>query len=110
MKFKLIDHKWFQNNFLNWTSGNNFIDKFIQESQLNAKYTNQILEWIPYNRLNNIEYVDKGGFGIIYKAIWLDGPIKYWSKNEWKRPKKEIVVLKSFDNSSNLNEEFLNEV
>jgi hypothetical protein len=67
----------FQNNFLNWTSGNNFIDKFIQESQLNAKYTNQILEWIPYNRLKNIEYVDKGGFGTIYKAIWLDGFIEY---------------------------------
>src|ERR1043166_8614931 len=112
MKFKLIDHKWFQNNFLNWTSRNNFIDKFIQESQLNAKYTNQILEWIPYNRLNNIEYIDKGEFGTIYKAIWLDSFIEYWSnhKNEWKRSKEKIVILKSFDKSSNLNQEFLNEV
>ena len=110
MKFKLIGHKLFQNNFLNWTSGNNFIDKFIQESQLNAQYTNQVLEWIPYNRLKNIEYVDKGGFGTIYKAIWLDGYIECWSENEWKKSKEEIVILKSFDKSSNLNEEFLNEV
>ena len=79
---------------------------------MSAVYTNQVLEWIPYNRLKNIEYIDKGGFGIIYKAIWLDGSIKDWSnnKNEWKRTKEKIVVLKSFDKSSNLNEEFLNEV
>src|SRR5581483_4254228 len=29
--------KHFQQNFKNWTSGNSDIDKFIQESQLNAK-------------------------------------------------------------------------
>jgi len=102
----------FQQNFLNWTSGNNFIDKFIQESQLNAQNINQVLEWIPYNRFKNIEYFDKGGFSIIYKAIWLDGPIKYWSDDEkiWIRSNEKTVVLKSFDKSSNLNEEFLNEV
>ena len=71
-----------QQNFDKWTSENEFIDKFIQESQLNAQYTNQILEWVPYNRFKNIEYFDKGGFSTIYKAIWLDGPIVYWSKNK----------------------------
>src|SRR6266511_4443091 len=107
-----IDNKWLQQNFLNWTSGNDFIDKFIQESQLNAQNENQVLEWIPYNGFKNIEYFDKGGFSTIYKAIWLDGPIKYWSDDEKKliRFNKEIVALKSLDKSSNLNEEFLNEV
>jgi len=62
----------FQQDFFNWTSGNKFIDKFIQEPQLNAKVTNQILEWIPYNKFKNIEYLDKGGFSVVYKAIWLD--------------------------------------
>jgi len=102
----------FQQDFSNWTSGNEFIDKFIQESRLNAKFTHQLLEWIPYNRLKNIEYLDKGGFGIIYKAIWSDGPIKYWKKNKRKfiRTNNMIVSLKSFNKSSNLNEEFLNEV
>ncbi len=110
--FYLIDHKWFQQNFDKWTSGNEFIDKFIQESQLSASLTSQILEWISYNRFKNIEYFDKGGFSTIYKAIWLDGPINYWSddKKNWIRSNKEIVALKSLDKSSNLNEEFLNEV
>ena len=96
----------------NWISGNDFIDKFIQESQLNAQNKSQVLEWIPYNKFKNIEYFDKGGFSIIYKAIWLDGPIYFWSENEknWIRFSEKIVAIKSLDKSSNLNEEFLNEV
>src|SRR6266542_7070117 len=108
----LIVRKQFQLNFLNWTSGNEFINKFIQESQLKVQNNKQVLEWIPYNRFKDIEYVDKGGFSTIYQAIWLDGPINYWCvyKKKWIRFKNEIVILKSLDKSSNLNEEFLNEV
>ncbi len=110
----LIDNRWLQKNFPNWTSRHEFIDKFIQESQLNAQDTYHVLEWIPYNRFKNVEYFDKGGFSTIYKATWLDSPIKYWSQNEkkWIRSNKnkETVALKSLDKSSNLNEEFLNEV
>src|SRR6266540_6236007 len=108
----LIVCKQFQLNFLNWTSGNEFIDKFIQESQLKFRNNKQVLEWIPYNRFENIEYFDKGGFSTIYNAIWLDGSINNWSYDEkkWIRFKNEIVILKSLDKSSNLNEEFLNEV
>ena len=77
-------------NFCNWTSKNEFIDKFIQEIQLNAKNKKQILEWIPYNKLVNIEFLDKGGFSTIYKATWLDGFIKSYSydNKNWIRSKK----------------------
>ncbi|CAB4380732.1 unnamed protein product [Rhizophagus irregularis] len=33
----------------------------------------EILEWIEYDRFENVEYLTKGGFGTIYKAIWKDG-------------------------------------
>ena len=101
-----------QQNFDKWTSGNEFIDKFIQEAQLNAKHSDQILEWIPYNRLKGIKYLDKGGFSTIYEAIWLDGPIKRWNDNEekWIRDNNKKVALKNLDKSSNLSNEFLNEV
>ena len=124
--------KRFQQDFHKWSSGNKFIDKFIQETQLNAKYSDEVLEWIPYNRLTNVKYLDKGGFSTIYKAIWLDGYIENWDydNQQWKRFTYEVdndfnycindsgiskikgrkVVLKNLDNSSNLNEEFLNEV
>jgi hypothetical protein len=44
--------KRFQQNFDNWTSGNDDIDKFIQNTQLSAKNCYQLLEWIPYERFS----------------------------------------------------------
>ena len=70
-----VVYKFLEQNFNKWTSENEFIDGFIQETQLNNGVNQQILEWIPYNRLKNIIYLDKGGFSTIYEAIWLDGPI-----------------------------------
>ncbi len=112
---KECNAKRFQQDFSNWTSGNQFIDKFIQEIQLNAQEHNQTLEWIPYNRIEDIDYLDKGGFSTVYKAIWLDSPIIKWSIDErkWIRLNRGLsmdVALKSLNNSSNLSNEFLNEV
>jgi len=76
--------KKFQQNFSNWTSGNESIDKFIQESQLNARHFLELLEWIPYNRLRNIKFLAQGGFSTVYKAIWLDGAITNWDYEKQK--------------------------
>ena len=108
--------KRFQQEFPNWTSGNDYIDNFIQETQLSAKRSDHVLEWIPYNRLTNIKYLAKGGFSTVYKARRLDGLIDKWDydKKQWTRYKYYgegyPVVIKSLNNSSNINEEFLNEV
>ena len=64
--------KRFQQDFDKWTSGNKYIDKFIQEAQLKAKSNRNVIEWIPYDRLRNIKYFAEGGFSTIYKVIWLD--------------------------------------
>ncbi|SRR6266498_52196 len=107
---KECNAKRFQQDFPNWTSGNEFINKFIQESQLNAQQ-GKVLEWIPYDRLLRIQYLDKGGFSTIYQAVWFPGNIIEWSSYEksWERS-CTVVALKSLNESSNLNEEFLNEV
>ena len=109
--------KRFQQEFPNWTSRNKCIDNFIQETQLNAKSLFEVLEWIPYNRLTNIKYLAKGGFSTVYNAIWSDGFIQWWDygKKQWDRVRYDSikgysVVIKSLNNSSNINEEFLNEV
>ena len=105
--------KRFQQDFPNWTSGNIYIDNFIQETQFSAKSEYHVLEWIPYNRLTNIKYLAKGGFSTVFKATWLDGGyIWRWDngKKQWKRWPNDEVVIKSLNNSSNINEEFLNEV
>ncbi|PKC06446.1 hypothetical protein RhiirA5_419577 [Rhizophagus irregularis] len=38
------------------------VDKFIQKIQLKAKKIDEVLEWIEYDRFENIEYLTKGGF------------------------------------------------
>src|SRR6266511_2537280 len=67
--------KIFQREFSKWSSGNVCVDEFIKDAQLKARNFWEVIEWIPYNRLRNIQYLAKGGFSTIYKAIWLDGRI-----------------------------------
>jgi hypothetical protein len=108
-----------QQNFKNWTSGNNEVDKFIQKAQLKAKNGREILEWIEFDRFENVEYLAKGGFGTIYKAIWKDRYIEEWDSenNQWIRSKswdKDYenypVALKCLHNSQDITSEFLREV
>ena len=103
--------KHFQQDFDKWTSGNEGIDKLIQDIQL-TEYFYGILEWIPYNKFNDIKYIAEGGFAKVYSATWTDGKIKKWNQksNDWKRGGPIKVALKVFSNSSNLSEDFINEV
>src|SRR5438034_849158 len=84
---KACNAKRFQQNFSKWSSGNVDIDKFIQEAQLSANNHKKVLVWISYDRLYDIEYIAKGGFGKVYRANWIDGRILNWDiKNKnWKR-------------------------
>ena len=105
----------FQQNFKNWTSGNHDVDEFIQKAQLKAKEREEVLEWIEYDRFENVEYLAKGGFGTTYKATWKDGHIKYidgWDSenNQWKREENCLVALKCLHNSQDITVEFLKEV
>jgi hypothetical protein len=105
----------FQQNFKNWTSENHDIDEFIQKAQLKATRTREVLEWIEYDRFENVEYLAKGGFGITYKAIWKDGYLGYDSENNQLTRKKDDkkghpVALKCLHNSKDITIEFLREV
>jgi hypothetical protein len=102
---------YFERNFENWTSGNDDIDKFIQDTQLLAHKTSEIshaIEWIPYDRLNTNTIKDK--FDKVYRANWIDGNISLWNniKQNWDRFNQNApVILKRLDNSKNIN---MNEV
>ncbi|RHZ79165.1 hypothetical protein Glove_151g71 [Diversispora epigaea] len=110
---KPCNSKHFQNDFGKWTSGNNIIDKLIQDAQINAEDIHKVIEWIPYHRFKDIKEIAKGGFGTIYKAKWIDGRIFRWGVKiqQWKRWNQQDAALKKFDNNfACLNENYLNEI
>src|ERR1044071_6774061 len=104
--------KRFEENFKNWTSGNKDIDELIKQSQLNAVHATKFLEWIPFEKFQNVTYITRGGFGKVYSADWLEGSIESWDieNQKWVRWSNERVALKSLDNSSDMGKDFLNEV
>ncbi|CAB4440063.1 unnamed protein product [Rhizophagus irregularis] len=54
----------------------------------------------------------KGGYSIVYKAIWKQGPIIYWDTNinNWERFGSHEVVLKVIKGSQKNLSEFINEL
>ena len=103
-----------------WRSGNEKIDDFIQEMQLNFinyynyynnNYDNIVFEWIPYNQFNEIKEIGKNYSITTYSAIWKDGPL-YWNKQNEKyaRNSNKEVALKCLHNSQNLIKFVINEV
>ena len=101
-----------KSKFSNWTSGNNNIDNLIQECQIKTLHPQKIVEWVPYDDLQNIEYLTKGGFSEIYTADWIDGRYYEWdNKNQClKRLGGQYVVLKKLENVESANRSWFDEV
>ncbi|RIB26269.1 hypothetical protein C2G38_291354 [Gigaspora rosea] len=56
-----------------WTSGNKIIDELIKRYQINTTGYDAMIEWIPFNRLNNVQKVREEETEMIFMAFWLDG-------------------------------------
>ncbi|RGB27212.1 kinase-like domain-containing protein, partial [Rhizophagus diaphanus] len=104
--------QYFKQNFKNWTSGNHDVNEFIQKAQLKAEEFKCILEWIEYDKFEDVEYLAKGGFGTTFKAVWKDGFIDGWDNdnNQWQRNGETKVALKCLHNSQDVTADFLKEV
>jgi hypothetical protein len=107
---RICHAKHFQLNFLNWTSGNDDIDKYIQGTQLSAhSCVKKALEWILYCKFHDIEYIAEDR----YRANWIDGNIIDWDNktHNWKRKCQNMIVeLKRLNNPKNITFEFMDEV
>ncbi|RHZ76362.1 hypothetical protein Glove_198g21 [Diversispora epigaea] len=94
--------KYLENNFENWTSGNNEIDKLIQEFQQKTTAPDRVIEWIEYDKFDDVEHLTEGECATIYTAIWNDGSYDKWDP-ERKILKRFWGVLKKLNNSNNNN-------
>ncbi|GBC10401.1 hypothetical protein RclHR1_00960018 [Rhizophagus clarus] len=105
------DYILVQKNFT-WISGNEKINDFIQEKQLEIKdYNDIVFEWIPYNQFDEINMAGNGGFSKVYSAIWEDGPLYLNIRDgKYRRDSRKKVALKCLNNSQNLITELLHEV
>jgi hypothetical protein len=72
-------------------------------------YKDVIIEWIPYDQLNDIKKLNNA----VYLAKWKDGPLLYddYYKDKYIRNSaNKVIILKYLVNSQNITNEFLNEV
>ncbi|GET66190.1 kinase-like domain-containing protein [Rhizophagus irregularis DAOM 181602=DAOM 197198] len=102
-----------------WTSGNNDIDKFIKDtiySARNAKYKHKLmfLEWVPFDRFEDVKQIGEGGFAKVYSATWINGEAEYDKQDDgsWKKQESRSmeVALKRLNGSQNMSAEYLNEL
>ncbi|CAB5377463.1 unnamed protein product [Rhizophagus irregularis] len=101
------DIEYLKSRLIDWTSGNEKIDNFIQELQLNTNsYDDVVFEWIPYNQFNEIKKTSKNDSITIYSAIWRDGPLH---NRKYTRDSNKEVALKCFHNLQNPIDSLINE-
>ncbi|RIB11885.1 kinase-like domain-containing protein, partial [Gigaspora rosea] len=79
----------------------------VKTFQLRAMMYEDVIEWIPFDRLSEIKKIGKGGFGSVYSATWLDGirkveTIKDGDNDIYKRAREQssTVALKTLAASS----------
>ena len=101
--------------FVKVFKGNNDVDNLIQKCQLETLAPNKIVEWIPYNNLQNIKYLTKGGFSEIYTADWIDGRQFEWDSKNQRLIRAfesgvQYVALKKLENVESANRSWFEEV
>src|SRR5215210_6607203 len=75
-------------------------------------HANKVVEWIPYDNLQNIKYLTKGGCSEIYTADWINGRYEEWDSKEQQleRTGTGSVVLKRLENVGNADQRWFGEV
>ncbi|CAB4410198.1 unnamed protein product [Rhizophagus irregularis] len=107
---KACEMKRFEQHFESWSSGNDDIDCFILESQLNSTNFFDHLEWISFDRLQDVESIGDGDY--TFQAIWLDGPSNRWDtkNNRYVGSGECLVVLKCFEIPENSSSDFFDQL
>ncbi|CAG8439159.1 12771_t:CDS:2 [Funneliformis mosseae] len=100
-----------------WTSGNSDIDKFIKDTMYhtrNVKGYPRFLEWVPFDRITDIEEIGEGGFAKVYSATWIDFQSGFYKQDDgsWKKydPEPMKVALKRLYGSREMSAKYFSEL
>ncbi|CAG8559640.1 1200_t:CDS:1 [Funneliformis caledonium] len=112
--------KYFLERFSTWTSEDDELNHFIQESQLNAKEVHGYFRWFNYNIFKRIQLIGGNeGISEVYYAMIKYDELAEMSHDEFFVPKyfiapdshiSEFVVLKRIINSGRMVKEFIHSV
>ncbi|RHZ88972.1 hypothetical protein Glove_19g307 [Diversispora epigaea] len=91
--------KHFQNDFNKQTSGNDKIDKLIQDAQINDNDKWEVMEWIPFDIFKDVKQIGRGGFGTIHHASltsilkWVSRILVHWREESTNTTTKLQLLL-----------------
>ena len=101
------DNQKLENEFSNWTSGNEKIDELIRDTQRNATSYTSYLEWIPWEKLENVKKFERITYCTMYEAKWIEGErITDYFEDSVKR-KRSTPIPVFIEGDSNLAYKFL---
>jgi hypothetical protein len=108
------ERKQCEENFENW-SGDEKIDTFLREAQLNSTRPQTFLEWVPFDKLGNINILNTitgNKTSTVYSAIWKDGPRILWNQQneKYERVETKVTIINKNSNDVDQINEILNEV
>jgi hypothetical protein len=107
------ESKEFVKRFVDWTSNNDLLDKFIKNTQYKAYNYRYYWEWIPYEKLSNIQFLSNGYQKKVFTAIWSDGPRNQWDNENMtfvRRKRCKVILKRLVYSPDNIGPEFINEV
>ncbi|CAG8585640.1 5409_t:CDS:2 [Ambispora gerdemannii] len=90
-------------HFETWSCGNKLFDDYLKSHQLSAvdnPRTDLMIRWVDFSEFENVEILDKGGEGTIYKTVWKNGPTGMEDK---------IMALKALNTTKDFDRKFINE-
>ncbi|RHZ72881.1 hypothetical protein Glove_236g22 [Diversispora epigaea] len=97
IEMKYLTENWSDHIIVNTLIEMTKLDKNIKEWE--------IWRWIDYSKLKNIEYLDQGAFGTVWKAEWIDMPEELFETYNFDQ-----VVLKKLKSSKEISLKFLEEL
>ncbi|CAG8518658.1 21912_t:CDS:2 [Gigaspora margarita] len=102
-------HNYLRQHFKDWTSGNDMIDKIIQDCQQQTQQPHRVIEWIPFVNFKSVQRLTENS---VYTAFWNNGSFANWNieKQLLERHGGHPVTLKRLKDSNNNSSKWVREI